>query len=260
MTFKTCCQLQSVSQSHLYTITVAVLKSREQHCSCHCETLRAYPKVWHSTSVPISKKRKKEETIPSPVPKAESQTVYENRSAIQTMLHASSKAHLSLLVVYLPYGCIQTERNVSKHLKNTVRSVIIVVEKDHTHNCTVIFFMKSGGWSWKKNNWVGMYVFHPPLSATNGSCCQLMVPVIKKRRLMYFSADKCCQIMTVCCLVRKSVLSVSIQCLETVYGLTTSDQNQVAQYRIQRNLLDIFNSQLSEVNHQFCCLLHVSVD
>ena len=56
----------------------------------------------------------------------------------------------------------------------------------------------------------------------------------------------------ICCSVMKSIVSVSIQCLETVYGLTTSDQNQVAQYRIQRNLLDIFNSQLSEVNNHFC--------
>lgn len=49
-------------------------------------------------------------------------------------------------------------------------------------------------------------------------------------------------------------LEVSIQCLETVYGLSTSDQNQAAQYRVPRNLLDIFNSQLSEADSDLSCL------
>ncbi|KAK7101229.1 small glutamine-rich tetratricopeptide repeat-containing protein alpha-like [Littorina saxatilis] len=49
-------------------------------------------------------------------------------------------------------------------------------------------------------------------------------------------------------------LEVAIQCLETVYRLTTSDQKQVAQYRVQRNLLDIFNSQLTETDTEFSTL------
>ncbi|PVD23498.1 hypothetical protein C0Q70_16770 [Pomacea canaliculata] len=41
-------------------------------------------------------------------------------------------------------------------------------------------------------------------------------------------------------------LEVAIQCLETVYGLSASNQTQLAQYHVPRNLLDIFNSQLND--------------
>lgn len=44
-------------------------------------------------------------------------------------------------------------------------------------------------------------------------------------------------------------LEVAIQCLETVYGLSATDQSQAAQHRVPRNLLDIFNSQIHEVQH-----------
>ncbi|KAL8584574.1 hypothetical protein ACOMHN_002304 [Nucella lapillus] len=49
-------------------------------------------------------------------------------------------------------------------------------------------------------------------------------------------------------------LEVAIQCLETVYGLSTTDQRQAAHYRVQRNLLDIFNSQLSEADSDLSSL------
>ncbi|XP_076463228.1 small glutamine-rich tetratricopeptide repeat-containing protein beta-like [Babylonia areolata] len=49
-------------------------------------------------------------------------------------------------------------------------------------------------------------------------------------------------------------LEVSIQCLETVYGLSTSDQNQAAHYHVPRNLLDIFNSQISETDSDLSSL------
>ena len=38
---------------------------------------------------------------------------------------------------------------------------------------------------------------------------------------------------------------VAIQCLEATYGIDMSDEQTVAKYQVQRNLLDIFNAQMS---------------
>ncbi|XP_052774984.1 small glutamine-rich tetratricopeptide repeat-containing protein beta-like [Mya arenaria] len=40
-------------------------------------------------------------------------------------------------------------------------------------------------------------------------------------------------------------LEVAIQCLESSYGIDTSDEQTVAKYQVQKNLLDLFNAQLS---------------
>ena len=47
-------------------------------------------------------------------------------------------------------------------------------------------------------------------------------------------------------------LLVAIQCLESTYGIDTSDEQCVAKYQVQKNLLDIFNAQLAvEVSHHY---------
>lgn len=38
---------------------------------------------------------------------------------------------------------------------------------------------------------------------------------------------------------------VAIQCLESAYSIDTQDESHIAKYQVQRNLLDIFNSQIS---------------
>ncbi|XP_034313302.1 small glutamine-rich tetratricopeptide repeat-containing protein beta [Magallana gigas] len=40
-------------------------------------------------------------------------------------------------------------------------------------------------------------------------------------------------------------LEVAIQCLESAYSIDTQDESHIAKYQVQRNLLDIFNSQIS---------------
>ncbi|XP_062568112.1 small glutamine-rich tetratricopeptide repeat-containing protein beta-like [Saccostrea cucullata] len=40
-------------------------------------------------------------------------------------------------------------------------------------------------------------------------------------------------------------LEVAIQCLESAYNIDTQDESHIARYQVQRNLLDIFNSQIS---------------
>lgn len=40
-------------------------------------------------------------------------------------------------------------------------------------------------------------------------------------------------------------VSVGLQCLSNAYGLDMTDPSQIAKYQVQRNLLDIFNAQLS---------------
>ncbi|XP_060070366.1 small glutamine-rich tetratricopeptide repeat-containing protein beta-like [Ylistrum balloti] len=40
-------------------------------------------------------------------------------------------------------------------------------------------------------------------------------------------------------------LEVGLQCLSNAYGLDMADPSQIAKYQVQRNLLDIFNSQIS---------------
>ncbi|KAL4236025.1 hypothetical protein ACF0H5_004412 [Mactra antiquata] len=50
-------------------------------------------------------------------------------------------------------------------------------------------------------------------------------------------------------------LEVAIQCLESSYGIDTSDEQTVAKYQLQKNLLDIFNAQLSiETDSEFSTL------
>lgn len=50
-------------------------------------------------------------------------------------------------------------------------------------------------------------------------------------------------------------LEVAIQCLESSYGIDTSDEQTVAKYQIQKNLLDIFNAQLNiETDQDFSTL------
>ena len=41
------------------------------------------------------------------------------------------------------------------------------------------------------------------------------------------------------------LFSVAIQCLESSYGIDTSDEQTVVKYQVQKNLLDLFNAQLS---------------
>lgn len=54
-------------------------------------------------------------------------------------------------------------------------------------------------------------------------------------------------IYDLCCLFlcHTFFLLVAIQCLESSYGIDTSDEQTVAKYQIQKNLLDIFNAQLN---------------
>lgn len=50
-------------------------------------------------------------------------------------------------------------------------------------------------------------------------------------------------------------LEVAIQCLESSYGIDTSDEQTVAKYQLQKNLLDIFNAQLNvETDQEFSTL------
>ncbi|XP_053395702.1 small glutamine-rich tetratricopeptide repeat-containing protein alpha-like [Mercenaria mercenaria] len=50
-------------------------------------------------------------------------------------------------------------------------------------------------------------------------------------------------------------LEVAIQCLESSYGIDTSDEQTVAKYQVQKNLLDIFNAQLNiETDQDFSTL------
>ena len=41
------------------------------------------------------------------------------------------------------------------------------------------------------------------------------------------------------------LILVAIQCLESTYGLDSSDEQTVAKYQVQKHLLDIFNAQLN---------------
>jgi hypothetical protein len=41
------------------------------------------------------------------------------------------------------------------------------------------------------------------------------------------------------------IFLVAIQCLESAYSIDTQDESHIAKYQVQRNLLDIFNSQIS---------------
>ena len=50
-------------------------------------------------------------------------------------------------------------------------------------------------------------------------------------------------------------LSVAIQCLESAYEIDTSDEYTVSRYQVQRNLLDIFNTQLG-IEVSLCCFVH----
>ena len=53
-----------------------------------------------------------------------------------------------------------------------------------------------------------------------------------------------------------SLFSVAIQCLESTYDIDTSDEQTVAKYQLQKNLLDIFNAQLNiDVIYNFLYIL-----
>lgn len=48
------------------------------------------------------------------------------------------------------------------------------------------------------------------------------------------------------------LIAVAIQCLESSYGIDTSDEQTVAKYQVQKNLLDIFNAQLNIEVNAYC--------
>ena len=48
-----------------------------------------------------------------------------------------------------------------------------------------------------------------------------------------------------CYAILTGLFPVAIQCLESAYSIDTQDESHIAKYQVQRNLLDIFNSQIN---------------